>query len=109
MVCIRFTGSTCCGEVASNPAIQREIDAMTNKNKALQEQMDALHNKNFMLQGEIAALQAARSPAPNNAEAEAKLKELKKELAEAIEEYEVMTKASIEWEKEREKLEAEID
>ncbi|KAG4034891.1 hypothetical protein MFRU_002g02400 [Monilinia fructicola] len=96
-------------EVASNPAIQREIDAMTNKNKALQEQMDALHNKNFMLQGEIAALQAARSPAPNNAEAEAKLKELKKELAEAIEEYEVMTKASIEWEKEREKLEAEID
>ncbi|KAB8304544.1 hypothetical protein EYC80_003928 [Monilinia laxa] len=96
-------------EVASNPAIQREIDAMTNKNKALQEQMDALHNKNFMLQGEIAALQAARSPAPNNAEAEAKLKELKKELAETIEEYEVMTKASIEWEKEREKLEAEID
>ncbi|KAF7942062.1 hypothetical protein BELL_0026g00280 [Botrytis elliptica] len=98
-------------EVASNPAIQKEIDAMTNKNKALQEQMDALHNKNFMLQGEIAELQAARSPGPtaSSAEAEAKLKELKKELEETIEEYEIMTKASIEWEKEREKLEADID
>ncbi|KAI9648461.1 hypothetical protein NHQ30_003095 [Ciborinia camelliae] len=98
-------------EVASNPAIQREIDAMTNKNKALREQMDALHNKNFMLQGEIAELQAARSPAPVavNLEAEAKLKELKKELEETIEEYEAMTKASIEWEKERERLEGEID
>ncbi|KAF7856896.1 hypothetical protein EAF04_009657 [Stromatinia cepivora] len=97
-------------EVASNPAIQREIDAMTNRNKALQEQMDALHNKNFMLQGEIAELQAARSPSPAiSAEAEAKVKELKKELEETIVEYEAMTKASIEWEKEREKLEGDID
>ncbi|ESZ94948.1 hypothetical protein SBOR_4672 [Sclerotinia borealis F-4128] len=98
-------------EVASNPVIQKEIDAMTKKNNALQEQMDALHNKNFMLQGEIAELQAARSPGlgANNAEAETKLKELKKELEETIEEYEVMTKASIEWEKEREKLEGDID
>lgn len=97
-------------EVASNPAIQREIDAMTRKNKALQEQMDALHNKNFMLQGEIAELQAARSPGPAiSAEAEAKIAELKKELEETIVEYEAMTKASIEWEMEREKLEANID
>lgn len=96
-------------EVASNPVIQKEIDAMTNKNNALQEQMDALHNKNFMLQGEIAELQAARSPGPGANVAEAKLNELKKELEETIEEYEVMTKASIEWEKEREKLEGDID
>lgn len=97
-------------EVASNPAIQREIDAMTSKNKALQEQMDALHNKNFMLQGEIAALQAARSLGPAKyPETDGKIYELKKELEETIEEYEIMTRASVEWERERERLEGEID
>ncbi|PQE17001.1 involucrin repeat protein [Rutstroemia sp. NJR-2017a BBW] len=97
-------------EVASNPLIQREIDALTNKNIALQEQIDALHSKNFTLQGEIATLQAVRQgPSPASAEQEAKVKELKRELEETIEEYELMTKASIEWEREREKLEGEID
>jgi predicted nucleic acid-binding Zn-ribbon protein len=97
-------------EVASNPLIQREIDALTNKNITLQEQIDALHSKNFTLQGEIATLQAVRQgPSPASAEQEAKVKELKRELEETIEEYELMTKASIEWEREREKLEGEID
>jgi hypothetical protein len=98
-------------EVASNPLIQKEIDALTNKNIALQEQIDALHSKNFTLQGEIATLQAVRPPGPSpaSAEQEAKVKELKRELEETIEEYELMTKASIEWERERERLEGEID
>jgi hypothetical protein len=37
------------------------------------------------------------------------MRTLKKELEETIEEYEQMTKASIEWEKEREQLESTID
>jgi hypothetical protein len=79
-------------EVASNPAIQREIDDLTLKN--------------MNLSSEIAALKEQPRSTPDT---DAKMQILKKELEETIEEYEQMTKASIEWEKEREQLEGTID
>jgi hypothetical protein len=79
-------------EVAANPAIQKEIDD--------------LHLKNSNLAAEIAQL---KGKGVVGGESEEKIKTLKKELEETIEEYEQMTKASIEWEKEREQLEGTID
>lgn len=79
-------------EVAANPAIQKEIDDLSKKNTSLI--------------SEIAELKAKGTANP---EAEEKMRTLKTELAETIEEYEQMTKASIEWEKERESLEQMID
>ena len=83
-------------EVAANPAIQREIDE--------------LNKKNTSLVAEIATLRMVSSSAGQGSiDQESKMQELKKELEETIEEYELMTKASIEWEKERENLEQTID
>ncbi|KAG9239536.1 Up-regulated during septation-domain-containing protein [Amylocarpus encephaloides] len=79
-------------EVAANPAIQKEINDLSQRNTIL---MD-----------EIAALEAKGTANP---ETEDKMRTLKKELEETIEEYEQMTKASIEWEKEREQLEGTVD
>lgn len=79
-------------EVAANPVIQKEIDD--------------LKERNVTLTAELAALKAQVPVAGANDE---KMRTLKKELEETIEEYEQMTKASIEWEKEREQLESTID
>jgi hypothetical protein len=80
-------------EVAANPVIQREIDDL-NKNNAL-------------LAAEVTTLK--QSSGQSSKEVDENLRTLRKELAETIEEYEVMTKASIDWEKERDKLEETID
>lgn len=83
-------------EVAANPAIQKEIDDLTKKNASLT--------------AEIAQLTASiAAVGQGSQESEAQLRTLKKELEETITEYEIMTKASIEWEKDREKLEETID
>ncbi|KAK0103802.1 hypothetical protein ONS95_005801 [Cadophora gregata] len=82
-------------EVAANPAIQKEIDTLTKSNSSLA--------------AEIAALKEKASSSTSSPDADAKMATLKKELEETIEEYEQMTKASIEWEKERESLEGTID
>ncbi|KAL3426675.1 involucrin repeat protein [Phlyctema vagabunda] len=83
-------------EVAANPAILREIDDLALKNSALVI--------------EIATLKEAQSnTGVGSKESVEREKILKKELAETIEEFEQMTKASIEWEKERESLESIID
>jgi hypothetical protein len=75
-------------EVAANPAIQKEIDTLMTRNRTLMAELDTL-----------------RAQSASNEQ----VVELKRELGETIEEYEVMTKASIEWEKEREALEREVD
>lgn len=62
-------------EVAANPALQKELDELGERNASLQDQIDTL----------------------------------RKELAETIADYESMTKATIEFEKEREQLENLID
>ncbi|KAH8819947.1 Up-regulated during septation-domain-containing protein [Xylogone sp. PMI_703] len=80
-------------EVAANPAIQREIDELSRKNATLT--------------SELADLQAGSGA--TSKEMQSRIDVLKKELEETIEEYEQMTKLSIEWEKEREALEGSID
>lgn len=82
-------------EVAANPAIQKEIDDLTNQNKTLVAELNELKIK----------LEASAGGGANSS----RVQQLQKELGETIEEYEVMTKQSIEWEKEREGLEREID
>ncbi|TAQ84449.1 hypothetical protein B7494_g7226 [Chlorociboria aeruginascens] len=83
-------------EVAANPAIQKEIDDLTKKNISLAAEISTLKSQTV-------------SAGAGSKEQEAQMQTLKKELAETIEEYEQMTKASIEWEKEREMLEGSID
>lgn len=82
-------------EVAANPVIQREIDTLNKNNKALE--------------AEVAALKVSAASNDKSAELQTRIDTLQKELSETIEEYETMTKASIEWEKEREELERTID
>ena len=72
-------------EVASHPALLQEISELKERNTAL----------------EVAG--------SNNSELSQRVQVLQKELSETIGEYELMTKASIEYEKERENLESTID
>ena len=89
-------------EVAANPAIQKEIDNLTKKNVALTTEL-------ANLKAELAEMKSKPAPAAVDPAIEEKMSMLKKELEETISEYEVMTKASIDWEKERENLEGVID
>lgn len=84
-------------EKAIDPTTQKELDD-------LQEQLGQLQLKNFELTTEVAELRE-RKPVAD----EGQVKILKQELSETIEEFEAMTKASIEWEKEREALEVLVD
>jgi SMC interacting uncharacterized protein involved in chromosome segregation len=86
-------------EAAANPALQRELDGLTAKNVSLAE--------------ELAAVRAGQANSGNSGgnkgELQNRVETLEKELRDTIEDYEVMTKASIEFEKEREKYEGYID
>lgn len=82
-------------EVAANPVIQKEIEDLRTTNASLAE--------------ELAALKEERSNQPNAAELQERVQTLERELRDTIEDYEAMTKASIEFEKEREKYESMID
>lgn len=83
-------------EVASNPALQKELDD--------------LNGKNAILASDLATLKAQHKNIgdENDAMAE-RIQVLRRELSETIAEYEVMTKLSIEFEKEREQLESALD
>lgn len=78
-------------EVASNPAIQKEIDDLNTRNIEMAE--------------ELAILKAG----PGDNDLQKRVQILEKELRETTDDYEAMTKASIEFEKERERFEGFID
>ncbi|KAJ5972240.1 uncharacterized protein N7479_002158 [Penicillium vulpinum] len=78
-------------EVSSNPSIQRENDALVTRNIELTE--------------ELAAFKSQRGGGDLQQRADT----LERELRETIDDYEAMTKASIEFEKERERFESFID
>ena len=80
-------------EVASHPAMQKEIEDLNERNGIL------LH--------EIAGLRTQHGA--GDSELNQRVQVLQRELSETISEYEVMTKSSIEYEKEREQLENTID
>ncbi|KAI9717121.1 MAG: hypothetical protein M1812_004869 [Candelaria pacifica] len=83
-------------EVAANPAIQKELDELIDRNSSLLK--------------EIATLKAARDSADSSdVGLQKRVEALQRELSETISDYEAMTKSSIEFEKEREQLEGIID
>ena len=83
-------------DVSMNPAIQREIDDLNDQNVALQRQVDHLQSEQ-------------QNTGAGSADLQSKLDLLQQEMKETIEDYEVMTHANIEFEKERDQLEAQID
>ena len=84
--------------VAANPAVRQELDQLNERNASLVEQNAALM-----------AAQGNRSAPGGSSELQGRVQTLEKELRETIEDYEVMTKASIEFEKKKNKLENVID
>jgi chromosome segregation ATPase len=83
-------------DVSMNPAIQKEIDDLNDNNTALQRQIDYLKSEH-------------QNAGAGGEELQSKVELLQKELKETIEDYELMTRASIEFEKERDQLESQID
>ncbi|EXJ70771.1 uncharacterized protein A1O5_05761 [Cladophialophora psammophila CBS 110553] len=83
-------------DVSMNPAIQKEIDGLNVRNNELESQVNALRREHEAKDAVSAELQN-------------KVAALQRELKETIEEYEVMTRQSIDDEKERERLEEKVD
>ena len=76
----------------------------------LQQEMDGLARRNMSLLEEIAALRTVKqSESSSSRDLQQRVDRLQKELSETIDEYEVMTRQSIEFEKDREQLEGTID
>ncbi|MCJ1391088.1 hypothetical protein MMC18_003950 [Xylographa bjoerkii] len=83
-------------EVAADPALQRELEALRSQNSSLM--------------AEITTLKASHaSQRHQSAESQSRIDALQDELSDTIGDYEAMTKASIEYEKERERLEGIVD
>lgn len=89
---------------------QRALEA-SKESSNLQQQFEQLQLKNFELSTEVAELRERRPASAGTGKGgdDAQIKVLKQELSETIEEFEAMTKASIEWERERESLEVLVD
>ena len=83
---------------------QRAADVTMNP--AIQKEMDELHENNKKLQTELSDV---KSKGTGDPELKSKYESLQKELRETIDDYEQMTKASIDFEKDREQLEASMD
>ncbi|KAL9038589.1 MAG: hypothetical protein Q9214_005216 [Letrouitia sp. 1 TL-2023] len=83
-------------EVASNPAVQKELEDITTRNKNLLTEITGLKSQQKELH-------------TTNTELEERKQALQSELTEIIGEYESMTKASIEFERDREVLESSLD
>jgi predicted nucleic acid-binding Zn-ribbon protein len=81
-------------EAAANPALQKEIEELSERNLALTEELATLKG------------QQTKGPDP---EIQQRVQMLEQELRETIDDYEALTKSSIEFEKERDKLEAMVD
>jgi hypothetical protein len=83
-------------EVASNPALQKEIEELSKRN--------------LTLVGELAALKIQHeSKGRSDTELAQRVEVLQRELTETISEYEVLTKSTLDFEKDREQLERVID
>ncbi|KAI9883056.1 MAG: RNA polymerase II transcription factor B subunit 1 [Watsoniomyces obsoletus] len=76
----------------------------------LQQEMDELARRNMSLLEEIAALRTVKqSESSSSQDLQQRVDKLQKELSETIDEYELMTKQSVEFERDREQLENTID
>ncbi|PLB35132.1 involucrin repeat protein [Aspergillus candidus] len=84
----------------------RSERAAAAANSGIQEEIDALNTRNLELMEELAGLKAGK---PGGGTSDRRVQMLEKELRETVDDYESMTKASIEFEKERERFEGVID
>ena len=97
---------------AQGPRSQRAAAATVGValDPALQREMDELARRNLSLLEEIAALKTVKqSESTSGGDLQQRVDKLQKELSETIDEYEAMTKQSVEFEKDREQLESTID
>lgn len=83
---------------------QRAAEAAADP--ALFLELDELKARNFEMAEELAGLKAGK---PGSGDVQTRVETLEKELRETVDDYEAMTKASIEFEKERERFEGIID
>jgi len=83
-------------DVSMNPEIKKQIDDLQARNDELEQELNELS-------------QAHEMKGVGSAELQNKVNTLQKELKDTLEDYEIMTKASIDFEKERDQLEATID
>ncbi|KAL4932232.1 involucrin repeat protein [Aspergillus undulatus] len=83
---------------------QRAAEAAADP--ALFQELDDLKARNFEMAEELAGLKAGK---PGPGDVQNRVQTLEKELRETVDDYEAMTKASIEFEKERERFEGMID
>ena len=83
-------------DVSMNPAVKKEMDDLRNSEASLRQQLEFLSSQH-------------ETKGVGSAELQNKVNNLQKELRDTIEDYELMTKASIEFEKERDHMEATID
>ncbi|KAL4908236.1 hypothetical protein BDW74DRAFT_166038 [Aspergillus multicolor] len=83
---------------------QRAAEAAADP--ALFQELDELKARNFEMAEELASLKAGK---PVSGDVHNRVETLEKELRETVDDYEAMTKASIEFEKERERFEGMID
>ena len=83
-------------EMAANPAMHKELEEVNERNAALLHERSGLKSQHDILQ-------------TDNQESSRRIEILQRELSETIGEFETMTKASIEFEKDREALEVSLD
>lgn len=95
---------------AQGPRSQRAAAVGVALDPALQREMDELARRNLSLLEEIAALKTVKqSESTSGGDLQQRVDKLQKELSETIDEYEAMTKQSVEFERDREQLESTID
>lgn len=83
-------------DASMNPEVKKQMDILAEKNASLEKQLEFLSQQH-------------ETKGVGSAELQNKVNSLQKELKDTIEDYEVMTKASIDFEKERDDFEALID
>ena len=100
-------------DVSANPLVQKEIDDLNDKNSKLVQELEDLRAKveseyKVKLQ-EMESLNRQDATMQGSGDLQAKFDLLQRELKETIDDYELMTKASIEFEQERDQLEIIIN
>ena len=92
-------------DVSANPLVQKEFDDLNDKNLKLVQELEELRVK----AQEMESLRTQGATMQGSGDLQAKFDLLQRELKETIDDYELMTKASIEFEQERDQLEIIIN
>ena len=97
------------GEKTARQKSDRELEKARNEFKQIESQFVQVQTELTMAKAELDAAHGSRGQRAADAGVQQQIESLKKELKDTIEDYEVMTKQSIEGEKDRDKYETKID